>query len=339
MAGVNISSSSGAAGASTRIMMRGVSSLNGSNSPLIIVDGVEVNNEQSGSTSINGGTDFGNKLNDINPDDIESINVLKGARGTTLYGSRAANGVIIITTKRGQEAARPAITFNSTTTFQQPLKLIAYQNEFGQGINGVSNPYENTSWGPAFDGKEHIWGNQVDSAYRIKPYVAQPDNVKEFFETGRELNNALSVSGGNKEAKYYLSYNNVMADGIFPGKSDTYIKHSTRLNTDVNLSEQLKVGLSLNYITKDQSYVSTGQGSQSVYNMIMQTPRDISLREIADLNNPYNNIDNFYSLYTVNPYFYSCEQCRRLSGRPCAGFFRPELQLLGQFSVHGTLRL
>lgn len=302
VAGVNITSASGAPGASTRILIRGVSSLSGGNQPLFIIDNVPVSNSSSGSSSINGGTDFGNKINDLNVEDIESVSFLKGASGTALYGSRAANGVIIITTKKGRLEQRTKVNFASSIGFESPLRLVEYQNKFGQGIYGNSVLYENMSWGPEFDDYARPWGNTVDNAVKVKPYKALPDNVKEFFERGRSLNNSLSISGGTSRTTYYMSYSNIIWDGIFPTDADSYNKHTVSLRGSHAINDWLKNTTSLNYIRKKNSFVPTGQGEQSVYNQVMQTPRDISLRELSDLSDPFNIIDNYYSLYTVNPY-------------------------------------
>jgi TonB-linked SusC/RagA family outer membrane protein len=302
VSGVDISSASGSPGASTRVIIRGMSSLSGSNQPLFVIDGIPVSNSFTGSASINGGTDFGNRINDISPENIESTNVLKGAAATALYGSRAANGAIIITTKSGRSGTS-SVVFNSSFSFSHPLKLIKYQNKYGQGIFGNAVPYENMSWGARFDRAERIWGNRVDDSYRIKPYSGLPENVRDFFETGRQYRNSLAFSGGNKRTSYYLSYSNVSADGIFPTVSDSYKRHNIRVKGSHQFTDKLTVRSSISYIKKDNSSVPTGQGFSSVYNQIMQTPRDISLLELEDLDNPFNNIDNFYSQYTVNPYF------------------------------------
>ena len=302
VAGVNITSASGAPGASTRILMRGVSSLTGSNQPLFIIDGVPVSNAQSGSSSINGGTDFGNKINDINPEDIESVSILKGASGTALYGSRAANGVIIITTKSGKKNTKSNVSFSSSVLFENPLRLVGYQNEYGQGIYGNAVLYENMSWGPAFDNRFRPWGHEVDNSLRVKAYRALPDNVREFFETGLSFTNSLSINGGSDKSAYYFSYSNISWDGIFPGESDTYSKHAISMRSSHEVSKWFRTSGSFNYIKKNNSFVPTGQGEQSVYNMVMQTPRDISLRELEDIENEYNTVDNHYSLYTVNPF-------------------------------------
>ena len=305
VAGVNISSASGAPGASSRILLRGISTLGGSNQPLFVIDGVPVNNSFSGSTSINGGTDFGNKVNDLNPDDIENISILKGASGSALYGSRAANGVIVITTRKGEKnkANKTDITVSSSVGYEEPFRTVKYQNEFGQGIHGDAVNIENMSWGPGFDHKLHFWGYEVDNSLRVKSYAGLTNNVREFFNTGQKYSNSISISGGNEQTTYYLSYSNVMHDGIFPTNSDSYNRHTISVRGTHIASSQFTSSYSINYIKKNNKSVPTGQGDQSVYNQIMQTPRDISLLELADYENKWNNLDNYYSLYTVNPYF------------------------------------
>ncbi|HJX72311.1 MAG TPA: carboxypeptidase-like regulatory domain-containing protein, partial [Bacteroidales bacterium] len=260
VAGVDISSSSGAPGASTRILLRGISSLGGSNQPLFIIDGVPVNNGFSGSTSINGGTDFGNGVNDINPDDIESINFLKGSGGAALYGSRAANGVIVITTKKGQAGteSRAEIAITSSVSFEEPLRLIQYQNDFGQGINGDAVSYENMSWGPRFDNKLRYWGNEVDNSLRVKAYTGLPNNVREFFNTGKSYNNSISFSNGNQQTSYYFSYSNILQDGIFPTNADSYNRHTFSFRGSTMLSDRFHATTSINYVKKNNKSVPTG---------------------------------------------------------------------------------
>ncbi len=305
VAGVNISSASGAPGSSSRILMRGISTLGGTNQPLFVIDGVPVSNSFSGSTSINGGTDFGNRMNDLNPDDIENISILKGASGSALYGSRAANGVIVITTRRGEmdNVRKTDITVTSSVGFEEPFRIIRYQNDFGQGIHGDAVNYENMSWGPQFDHKLHYWGYEVDNSLRVKSYAGLTNNVREFFDTGKKYSNAISISGGTEQTTYYLSYSNVMHDGIFPTGSDSYSRHTISVRGSHVASSRLTSSYSINYIKKNNKSVPSGQGEQSVYNQVMQTPRDISLLELKDYKNKWNNLDNYYSLYTVNPYF------------------------------------
>ncbi|MDP4184693.1 MAG: SusC/RagA family TonB-linked outer membrane protein [Bacteroidota bacterium] len=325
IAGVNVSSASGAPGASTRVVLRGISSLGGANQPLYIVDGIPINNGSTGgSTDINGGLDFGNRANDINPDDIQEMTVLKGASGAALYGSRAANGVILITTKKGKASKEGAkIEFSNATTFSNPLRLPKFQNEFGQGwYDGTveANLEENGSWGPRFDGKNRVWGHIVEVLenghvvgyqQQYKPYVAQADNLKDFFETGLTVNNAISISNGNDKSTYYLSYGNVNDDGIMPGSSDSYKRNTISLRGSSKVGEKINVSASLNYVRKDSKFVPTGQ-QQSVMDGIWQTPRDISIVDQKDYRNIFNNVDNYFTVYAQNPYYCLNEHGNRL---------------------------
>ncbi|HEX3010057.1 MAG TPA: SusC/RagA family TonB-linked outer membrane protein, partial [Bacteroidales bacterium] len=307
VAGINITSSSGQPGSSSRVLLRGFSSLGGNNQPLYVVDGVPISNRLIGNTNINEGLDFGNRANDINPEDIESITVLKGASGTALYGSRAANGVIIITTKRGSNQAGKGaqIDIASTTTFDDPLRIPDMQNEFGQGWYDGSleaNLEENGSWGPRFDNQDRIWGHVVDNQQQVKPYRALKDNVREFFERGVTYNNSVSITNGNEKSSYYLSYGNVNADGILPGESDSYKRNNFAIRGSSKFGEKLDVSGSFNYIKKDSRVAITGQ-EQSVMDGIFQTPRDISIVDQKDYNNKFNNVDNYYTIYAQNPYY------------------------------------
>lgn len=304
IAGVNITSASGAPGASSRIILRGFSSIGGSNQPLFVVDGVPVNNGVVNNDDLNGGVDFGNRINDLNPEDIESVNILKGASGTTLYGSRAASGVIIITTKKGRAGIKKGaqITANSSLTFDTPLKLPTFQNEFGQGFFGERDLLENTSWGPKFDGEERVWGHVVNNSQQLKPYVAQPDNVKDFWDIGKTYNNSIAISNGDEKSNYYLSYGNVNADGIMPTDADSYNRNTISLRGSTTLSNKISASASLNYVSKNNKFVPTGQ-DQSVYDNVMQTPRDMSIIDHKDYKSTFNNLDNYYSGYTLNPYY------------------------------------
>jgi len=192
IAGAIITNTSGAVGASTRIVLRGANSLSGDNQPLIVVDNVIINNSNFGNTT-NEGVNRGSGINDINSDDIESISVLKGPNAAALYGSRAANGVIIITTKSGQKGKGLGVTVNSTTTFETPLRLPDFQNEYGQGSSGAFefvdgagggiNDGTDESWGPKLDIGLYIpqWNSPVVGGVRsATPWVSYPDNVKNF---------------------------------------------------------------------------------------------------------------------------------------------------------------
>ncbi|HAH26036.1 MAG TPA: SusC/RagA family TonB-linked outer membrane protein [Prolixibacteraceae bacterium] len=308
IAGVNVSSASGAPGASSRVILRGVSSLGGSNQPLYVVDGIPINNGMVGaSTDINEGLDFGNRANDINPNDIQEMTILKGGSGSALYGSRAANGVIIITTKKGAAAANGTakVEFSNATTFESPLRLPTFQNEFGQGwYDGTlaANLEENGSWGPRFDGKNRIWGHVVDNQQQFKPYVALKDNIRDFFETGLTNNASVSIGNSNDHSSFYLSYGNVNDDGIMPGNSDSYKRNTIALRGSSKFGEKINVSGSMNYIRKDSKFVPTGQ-EQSTMDALWQMPRDISVVDLKDYKNKFNNVDNYFTVFAQNPYY------------------------------------
>ncbi len=308
VAGVNISSASSSPGASTRVISRGFSSLTGSNQALYVVDGVPINNSAIGSTDLNGGTDFGNRGNDINPDDIESISFLKGSSATILYGSRAANGVIVITTKKGKDTRLGIkkkgvdITYTSTFFAETPLRLPTYQNQFGEGFNGTPDLIENTSWGAKFDGVNRVWGHTVNNQQQIKPYVALPNNVRDFFDVGTTFDNSISISNANDKSSYFFSYSNLKSDGIFPTDADSYKRNTLSLRGTAKLDNNFESSGSISYIKKRSKFVPTGQ-DQSVYDNIMQTPRDISIIDQKDYNSTFYNLDNYYNGYAANPYY------------------------------------
>ena len=318
VAGVNISSAQGSPGSSTRVVMRGGNSLLGNQQALMVVDGVPINNSSFGvgddfndkSDVLNNAIDYGNRGNDINPQDIASITVLKGPAATALYGSRAANGAIIITTKSGKSTAKDGrkfkVSINSSTSFQSILKLPEFQNEFGQGGEGAPDSRENFSWGPKFDGTTKPWGQQIldDSGnviQKVKPYSALPNNVKSFFNTGITLNNNISIQGGTDKTNYYLSYNNLTTKGVIP--TTGYTRNSIKLNVGHEFSDKLSSTASITYARTKGDLVSQGQGVYSVYDQIIQTPRDIPIQELKDLDDPFNQLETYYGAYTQNPYY------------------------------------
>ncbi len=305
VAGVQISTASGAPGASTKVVIRGYTSLAGGNNPLYVIDGVPINN----SAGNFGGTfdrtqDFGNRANDINPDDIAEITILKGASAASLYGSRAASGVIMITTKRGKAGSGVSVDFTTSATLSTPLRLPQRQTVFGQGWNGHYASEENGSWGPKLDGKDRLWGNVVDNSQQIKPFTAQEDNLKDFFDVGKSFINTLAISGGTDKATYYLSYSNVSEDGIVPSDRDSY-KRNTFSFRGSTIGKKLFTSYSVNYINKRSQFITAGQGTASptLYQEIIQMPVDLSIVDLKDYKSKFNNQDNFYNLYAFNPYF------------------------------------
>ena len=333
VSGVNITGTAGAPGSSSRIVIRGGSSISGNNQALLVVDGIPIDNSSilGGSSNITsalpnntgGGTDarstvdFGNRGNDIDPNDIESITVLKGPGATALYGSRASNGALIITTKsgKGNVNKKNEVTFSSGITFSSILKLPDFQNQYGQGYsNNVSDPKENFSWGPRFDGVVRPWGQEINGVRQQRPYSAVENNVRDFFETGKAYTNSISLGGGNAGSSYYLSLNALNSGGIMPGNYDTYNRYNIRFNGATQLSNKIKSSFSATYSKVSSNLVAGGQNDNSVYDNVLQTPRNISITDLKDLNNPYNSMGGFfdangnelfgyYGAYTYNPYY------------------------------------
>lgn len=305
VAGVQISTTSSDPGASNSVIIRGVSSLNGSNQPLYVIDGVPMTNSSVySSDGLNNGYDFGNGANAVNPDDVENMTILKGAAATALYGSRAANGVILITTKSGKKQEKGVgVEYNGGLQWESVLRLPQSQNDFGMGWYGNKTDDENGSWGPKFDGSMLRYGSIYDYSQKMKSYVAIKDNMKDFFDTGMRYNNSVSFSNASDATTYYVSLSQIHDDGIIPTSADSYTKYTFSANGSQKV-KNVTISTALNYAYQKNSFVSTGQGGSSMYNAIMQTPRDISIAEMKDLSDPFNTPGYYYTPYGItNPYW------------------------------------
>ena len=250
VSGVNITGS-GTQGGSNRIVLRGANSISGNNTPLFIVDGVPVSNASRGTTYV-GGWDFGSAIADINPEDIASMTVLKGPNAAALYGSRAANGVIILTTKKGSaNGGRMRTELSSSYTFDSPSVLADYQNLYGQGsagefqyVDGSGNGIQDNndqSFGPRLDGRK------IDQFTGLQqPWIAHPDNVYSFFQTGHTLSNTIAMSGGTDRVNARISFGSDQTLGYIP--NNTFHKTNGSLTASVRVSPRLTTDASLQYI-------------------------------------------------------------------------------------------
>ena len=313
VAGVSIAQSSGLPGASTRVLIRGISSLTGSNQPLFVIDGVPINNSYQNANSTESDlsssrkVDFGNAASDINPDDIELYTLLKGAAATSLYGSRAANGVIQITTKDGKGQEGIKVDFSSTFAVTEVGRLPYYQDKFGQGWNGEFFSNENGSWGPALNGEERLLGNEVNNSQRVQKYSYQENGLRDFFEYGYNRDNSIALSGGNGILGYRISYSNTKADGVIPTDVDALDKNAISLKVNGD-HEKTKIDFGLNYINKKISTIATGQGDdagggKTLFQELLQIPVNHYVPLYRDYKGDFDNIDNYYTPYTQNPYF------------------------------------
>ncbi|HEY0742946.1 MAG TPA: SusC/RagA family TonB-linked outer membrane protein [Chryseosolibacter sp.] len=308
VAGAQITNAGGALGSSTRVVLRGPTSLLGNNQALFVVDGVPINNSSNNNVQASGNffdnvVDGGNRANDINPEDIESVSVLKGPAAAALYGSRAASGVILITTKKGRNInGKNEVVFNSSYLLSKVLVTPKLQNRFGQGQLGDNQTYLNDqeSWGDPFDGSVRPYGAIVNNIQQYKRYEALPSNIEDFWEIGKSFQNSLSLSGGNEKSTYYLSFTDLAQTGVI--KTTDYHRNNFTLNGSTQLANKLRSSASINYVRVNANLPQTGQRNHAISNLI-NIPRDYSIRDMEDLSNPFNTPDGFFTPYAVNPYY------------------------------------
>ncbi|HMM11784.1 MAG TPA: SusC/RagA family TonB-linked outer membrane protein [Bacteroidales bacterium] len=304
VAGVQITNSSGAAGAASFMTIRGTASITGNNQPLFVIDGVPIDNSQltsgnpdDGSNNLLSGVALSNRMVDLNPEDIESVNILKGGAATALYGLRAANGAVIITTKKGSTVGgkRSSVAFNSSVTFEKISQMPEMQLKYAQGVGNYS-PTTTAVWGPAladlrFDGStnnpDYPLGNIVPAAGA--PAGAKPvpgyDNVANFFQTGVAYNNSIALSGGNDNNTYYLSIANSTNKGVVP--KNTFDRTNISLASESKLSDKFKSETRLAYANSGGIRIQQGSNTSGVMLALMRMPPNFDIT--AGLDDPVNN--------------------------------------------------
>lgn len=304
VAGLQVNSTSSDPGSVSNIIIRGFSSIKGDNQPLYVVDGVPLQN--SFFSGIGKNVSTGGVAN-VASEDIESMTVLKGAAATALYGSRAANGVIVITTKSGKKGDRRNFSISYTGNLQarQVSYLPEMQNEFGQGWNGGQTFIENGSWGPALDGSTQVYGPIWNNQQLIHEYTAKKDNVKDFFDLGWSQNHNLALSGVSNDGKmdYYLSYSYTNDDGIMPKDYDTYERNTIAFRSSYAANDWLKVSSSVNFARSNTDAVGTYQGT-SVIDGLYEMARDVSIVDMKNTDLAFNTPEAYYTPYGItNPYW------------------------------------
>ncbi len=262
VSGVTINSTAGA-GSSVSMVIRGANSLNNDNQPLFVVDGVPIANTLNNVSEIgrDNRVDFGNAISDLNPNDIESVSVLKGPSAAALYGSRAGNGVVLITTKSGTRNDGMSVSFNTSTVFDNPYKFLDFHTTNATGVRPYTpdnNPYPGgqlvieegsaAGIGPRLDqGYSAIqWNSPLDANGNPTPtpLVSHPNNIRDFVQTGINSNNSLAISNNNDLLAYRLSFTNMSSRGLIPN-SDLF-KNSLNFASTVNVSKKLKVSSNVN---------------------------------------------------------------------------------------------
>ncbi|MEJ7738334.1 MAG: SusC/RagA family TonB-linked outer membrane protein [Chitinophagaceae bacterium] len=307
IAGAQVTGSSGASlGGTQKIKLRGVNSINGGGQPLMVVDGTPIaQNNFSGDAN---GVDYGNISQDINPEDIESVNVLKGPAASALYGLRGQYGVILITTKKGARGIKKVdVNLNSAYSIERIGNFMPLQNIYGVGNNQTfltlanGQKYINgndESWGPKMDGtpvRMYYSFYPQDPQYgQLTPFVPQPDNLKDYFQTGQNVNNGLSVTGGNENTAFRLSYNNAYIKGTMP---NTWLKRNNLgLSSSLNLTSKLSAGVNATYANNDGQRPTQGyQGSFT--GAVQWFQRNLDIKRLRD----YKYADGTILNWNVNP--------------------------------------
>ncbi len=305
IAGVNASGSATGPAGSTRVIIRGNGSLIGNNQPLYVVNGVPIIVENQGFASTYGGKDQGDGLSSINPDDIESISVLKGGTAAALYGSRAANGVILVTTKSGRARTGIGVEFNSAYTFENPLTIPKWQYEYGSGSGGLapSSKLEaiangRISWGAKLDGSMVINPDGVE-----RPYVAQKNNIKNFYDTGSTFTNTLAINGGNEIANFRFSVSNTDVKGIVHNSNIN--RKTFNLSTNANLSKKLVFEGKAQYnleSNKNRTAIADFTGNPNAAVGLIATNIDVRTLAPGYDENGYETPWSDY-VFVSNPYF------------------------------------
>ena len=338
VAGIQITSQGGQVGASQNIVIRGNSSF-GDNSPLIVVDGVPIQNDNGTGSAVN----LGSGLNDINPEDIASISVLKGG-SAALYGMRAGNGVILITTKSGKKDKGIQVSYDGSFTVDQIYNLPKLQNKYGQGYygsefdwkasgysktmsyqdfavqhgysyydgagNGV-NDNADESWGPRLDiGLMIPQYNSpvVDGIRQATPWVSQPDNIKDFFNIGYSQNHVISLTATTEKSSTRVSLGFRDQKGTTPNTDQK--RYSAAVNTRMDVNKYLEFNLAANFIrTKSNNLPGTGYDQRNVLQSLLQWHgRQIDMDDLKqnyDQKDEFGNYThyNWQQAYTVNPYW------------------------------------
>ncbi|RFN58830.1 SusC/RagA family TonB-linked outer membrane protein [Marixanthomonas ophiurae] len=339
LAGVTVSQGATGVGSSSKISIRGESSFS-NNNPLFIVDGTPINNETvfnftneaaAGFQEI----DFGNGAMEVNPDDIESVTVLKGPSAAALYGTRASNGVIVIETKDGSKAKGLGVSINTSLFVETPFKLPEFQNEYGQGnggefayvdgLGGGTNDLISYSWGPRLDVGNLIpqydspvtlpdgtvvrgGDTSLYSGLPITPtaFDSHPDNLKDFYRTGITTINNVSVSNSFSTGNYRLSFTNLRSDGIIPGVNLDRQTVATKLA--FRPTDKTKFNASVSYVNSgSDNRPSNGYGSENVnYALVAWGPRSLNIQNMRDYWQPgLEGVQQYSFNYTYfdNPYF------------------------------------
>jgi len=342
VAGLDITPPANGPGGSTKVRLRGQSSFAGDNSPLIVLNGLPLSQDASSANSYTQITDLGDNLQQINPDDIESMTVLKGATAAALYGARASNGAIIITTKSGSKSTGIGVEFTSNFSQNQALDFTDFQYEYGQGENNVrpkTQGQAQSSGGWSFGEKfDNVPTFQFDGVQR--PYAPERNRISKFFRKGNSWNNTLALSGGNEKGGFRFSYSNQDAQGIIP--NNDYHKKIFNLGINYSFTPKLTAQININYDNEQNNNAPViGIQGGSIPNYIYRFANSISLdvlREGAvDANGNETPTSRFNTL--TNPYWLMGRQFNKQTKDHLLGTATVRYQFLDWLYAQGRVNM
>lgn len=339
LAGVQVTGANNGLASSSRIIIRGENSLNiNNNSPLFIVDGVPINNNVYGiggssTDQANMPTDYGNGAAEINPEDIESISVLKGAAASALYGSRATNGVIVITTKSGKNTQGLGVSISSTTMFSSPLVLPEVQQQYGGGWGLNYEADYGTNFGPALDGSMVLQdGSPGFENGQAEPFVHRY-RLEDFFETGLSTNNQVSITGGSDKGNIKLAYANSYNTGIVPNTE--LQRDNISINTSYRPTDKWTLNLSGTYLkSQSDNLPVAGYGGQGLMYALLWNYTNVDLDWLRDYWLEKDRVQRNIFTWADNPFLIANEHINafnkdRLYGMVSSVYeFTPQLSLM-----------
>lgn len=306
IAGVNITQNATGAGGSSRVIIRGNSTLTGNNQPLYVVDGIPIGNDNNGAASLWGGSDGGDGISSINPDEIESISVLKGGSATALYGSRGGNGVILITTKNGSETEGFGVEFTSTVQFDRvDTSIQDFQTEYGQGLRNTKPANQEaaleaglSSWGPRLDGTNVVQWDGVE-----RPYSYVGSNLDHYYRTGTTFINTIALSNGSEKGSYRFSVSDFDNEDIVPNAGLN--RKTFGLNASAILAEKLTSTVSAKYIlekVQNRPRLSDAPGNANYTVGLLSPNVDVRFMN-PGVNEDLSERQYSNNIFSQNPYF------------------------------------
>lgn len=302
VSGVQIIRSSNGPGGSSKIQLRGSNSITGLNQPLIVVDGIPVDNFTGAANNDfwNPSADMGNGLSDINPDDIESMSVLKGASAAALYGSRAGNGVILITTKTGKKSKGLGVSVSSSLSIENPFMTPEMQSSFGQGTNDTYDSQSGSSWGPAITGQDYVsWDG---STRKMRSY----DNVKNFFDTGINLTENISFSQQYDKASLYASLTRMDDKSMIPEAELSRTNMMIRQTAKFGANDRWSTDAKIQYIITDaKNRPISGRNDSNRFLTMYNFPKSLDIRDFSKAVDENGNMLWYTEGNVMNPYWSS----------------------------------